>query len=137
MNVRHLIRWKRANRSLALGLGVLLSAQAQAAFPERPVHIVVPYAAGGPVDVAARTLGERMSKALGQAVVVENRSGGNATIGTDYVARAAPDGYTVLLAAPAHTANPSLMKSVSYDPVKSFAPVSLVMVQPLFVVVHR
>src|SRR5690606_15193177 len=80
---------------------------------------------------------DRMSRILGQSVIVENRSGGNATIGTDYVARAKPDGYTLLFAAPAHTANPSLMKSVSYDPVTSFEPISLVMVQPLFVVVHK
>lgn len=131
------------HRLLGVSFAVVLAGAAaaplaaSAAYPERAIHIVVPYAAGGPVDVTARAMGERMSRQLGQAVVVENRSGGNATIGTDYVARAEPDGYTLLLAAPAHTANPSLMKSVSYDPVKSFEPISLAIVQPLFVVVHQ
>lgn len=111
------------------------AAQAQP-YPSRPVRIVVPYAAGGPADVLARTVGERLGERLQQRVVVENITGGNATIGILHVAKSAPDGYTFLIAAPAFTVNPSLMKSATYDPVKDFAPVSMLMDQPMFVVVH-
>ncbi len=113
---------------------VSTSATAQA-YPSKSIRIVVPYAPGGPADVAARVVGEKLSTEFNQPVIIDNRSGGNATIGTDYVARSAPDGYTLLFAAPAHTSNPSLMKTATYDPVKDFVPISLVMQQPLFVVV--
>ena len=124
-------------RVLTLLAGLLAAASVQAQpYPNRPVRIVVPYAAGGPADVLARTVGERLGERLQQRVVVENITGGNATIGILHVAKAAPDGYTFLIAAPAFTVNPSLMKSATYDPVKDFAPVSMLMDQPMFVVVH-
>jgi tripartite-type tricarboxylate transporter receptor subunit TctC len=123
-------------RALAPGLLALpLAAAAADAYPSKPIHIIVSYAPGGPVDVAARVLQQPLAQELGQPVIIENRSGANATIGTAYVARSAPDGYTLLLAAPAHTANPSLMKEPGYDPIKDFAPIAMVMDQPLFVVV--
>jgi tripartite-type tricarboxylate transporter receptor subunit TctC len=105
------------------------------AYPSKPIRIVVSYAPGGPVDVTARIIGEKFAAEFNQSVIIDNKSGGNATIGTNFVARSAPDGYTLLFAAPAHTSNPSLMKSATYDPVKDFEAISLVILQPLFVVV--
>ena len=122
----------------ALALGLLASSGAWAQnFPSiKPIRIVVPYAPGGPVDVTARIMAERMEAHLGQRVLVENKAGGNATIGTEFVARAAADGYTLLMAAPAHTANPSLIKSITFDTAKDFAPIAMVMDQPMLIAVH-
>lgn len=111
-------------------------AQAPLGYPSRPIRIVVPYSPGGPVDVTARILAEPLSRHLGKPVVVDNKPGGNATIGTEMVARAAPDGYILLMAAPAHTSNPSLIKSLSFNTARDFAPVSEVMDQPLLIAVH-
>ena len=111
-------------------------AQAPLGYPNRPIRIVVPYSPGGPVDVTARILAEPLSRHLGKPLVVDNKPGGNATIGTEMVARAAPDGYTLLMAAPAHTSNPSLIKSLSFNTARDFAPVSGVMDQPLLIAVH-
>ncbi len=106
------------------------------AYPSRPIRIVVPYSPGGPVDVTARILAEPLGRYLRQSIVVDNRAGGNAAIGTEYVARSAPDGYTLLMAAPAHTSNPSLMKSLSFDTAKDFTGISCIMDQPLLIAVH-
>lgn len=116
-------------------MGVAFPVAAQA-FPSRPLRIIAPYTAGGPADVISRILAERLESYFGQRVLVENRTGGNATIGTDHVAKSAPDGYTMLLGAPAHTANASLMKSLPYDTERDFAPVSMVMQQPMVISVH-
>lgn len=130
MNTR--ARWLQA------GFGCFAFAMASAAFaqayPSRPIRIVVPLAPGGPADVAARVVGEKLSEELKQTITIDNRSGGNATIGTDIVAHAPADGYTLLIATPAYTSNPSLLKSATYDPVKDFTAVSNLMLQPLFVV---
>lgn len=133
----HFIR-RRLLSAFALGLLVGAGSGAWAqAFPSvKPIRIVVPYAPGGPVDVTARIMAERMEAHLGQRVLVENKAGGNATIGTEFVARAAPDGYTLLMAAPAHTANPSLIKSIGFDTAKDFAPIAMVMDQPMLIAVH-
>ena len=122
----------------ALALGLLAGSGAWAQnFPSaKPIRIVVPYAPGGPVDVTARIMAERMEAHLGQRVLVENKAGGNATIGTEFVARAPADGYTLLMAAPAHTANPSLIKSITFDTAKDFAPIAMVMDQPMLIAVH-
>jgi tripartite-type tricarboxylate transporter receptor subunit TctC len=106
-------------------------------FPSKPLRIIVPYTAGGPADVISRILAERLESYFQQRVLVENRTGGNATIGTDFVAKSASDGYTMLLGAPAHTANPSLMKSLPYDIEKDFTAVSMVMEQPMVIAVHH
>ncbi|MDB5945124.1 MAG: hypothetical protein JWQ33_150 [Ramlibacter sp.] len=108
---------------------------AQGSYPSRPIHIVVPYSAGGPVDVVARVIGERLESYWRQPVVIDNKAGANATIGTEFVARAQPDGYTLLMGAPAHTANPSLMK-LNFDTAKDFIPVSNIIEQPMVIVVH-
>ncbi|MEI6383673.1 MAG: tripartite tricarboxylate transporter substrate binding protein [Betaproteobacteria bacterium] len=106
------------------------------AYPSRPIRIVVPYSPGGPVDVTARIFAEPLGRYLRQSIIVDNRAGGNAAIGTEFVARSAPDGYTLLMAAPAHTSNPSLMKSLSFDTAKDFTGISCIMDQPLLIAVH-
>ncbi len=110
----------------ALGLAGLLATPALAqGFPSRPLRMIVPFAAGGSADASARMLAEPMGVLLGQPVVVENRPGGGATIGAQAVARATPDGHTLLYGTPGpQIVNPHLMRSVPYDPVRDFAPVS-------------
>jgi tripartite-type tricarboxylate transporter receptor subunit TctC len=121
---------------VALGMLAATSAGAQA-WPAKPMRIVVPYAAGGPLDDVARTVGVRLTEAWGQTVVVDNRGGAGGSIGADMVARSAPDGYTMLLGnAGPLTINPVLMKKLPYDPVKDFTPLSLVLTSPMVLVVH-
>ena len=94
-------------------------------YPNRPVHLIVPFAAGGGSDVMARLIAEPLAKRLGQAVVVENKPGANATIGAEYVARAPADGYVLLYTPPGpQITNPSLMAKLPYDPVKDLTPVA-------------
>jgi tripartite-type tricarboxylate transporter receptor subunit TctC len=127
-------------RHWLLGLGALaaspLARSQPGTWPVRPLRIVVPYAAGGPVDVVARVMAERLENYWQQRVLVDNRAGGNATIGTEYVAKSAPDGYTLLMGAPAHTANPSLMK-LNFDTARDFTPISNIIVQPMVIAVHN
>jgi tripartite-type tricarboxylate transporter receptor subunit TctC len=118
-----------AGLGLALLLGCAATAQAAddaASFPQRPIRIVVPFPAGGPTDILSRLIGERMSKDWGQPVVIENRPGANTSIGAQAVARAAPDGYTLLSAMDTTMVmNPASGTSTPYDPFKDFAPVTL------------
>lgn len=109
-----------------LCLGIAAMGTAHAAYPERPVHIVVPFSPGGATDMLARMLAERMTDKLGQSVVVENKPGGGTVIASNYVARAKPDGYTLLLAASSLGIAPSVYSKIDYDPVKDFAPVTQV-----------
>jgi tripartite-type tricarboxylate transporter receptor subunit TctC len=94
-------------------------------YPSKPVRMVVPFPAGGPADLVARLLGTKLQEVWGQSLVIENRGGAGGNIGTASVARAAPDGYTVLLTTSGFMCNPSLYKNVGYDPFKDFAPVTL------------
>jgi tripartite-type tricarboxylate transporter receptor subunit TctC len=112
-------------------------AQAPAAdWPNRPVRIVVPYGPGGANDILARLYGQKLSERLGQPFVVENRAGGQAIIGSEYVARAAPDGYTLLLGATGTMIfNPVTYERLSYDPVRDFVPISIAASFPLVLVV--
>ncbi len=111
-------------------------AQAQD-YPNRPITLVVPYAAGGGNDAMARIVAEKMSKTLGQQIVIENRGGAGGTIATRAVARAAPDGYTLVLGGTGTLAiNPTLYANVGYDPRKDFAPVGLIATSALVVLVH-
>lgn len=103
-------------------------------FPNRPIRFVVGYAAGGPTDVIARLVGQEAGSALGQTVVVENKTGANGNIATEMVARAPADGYTLIVNTLSHNVNP-LLNPVKYDPVKDFAPVSLAVVLPQVLVV--
>ena len=104
----------------------LAAGAASAAFPEKPVRLVVPFAPGGGTDLIARTLGALMAKELGQPVVIENKPGGGTIIGTDAVAKSPPDGYTLLIATFAHAVNPSLQPNLPYDTETAFAPVVLI-----------
>src|SRR5437764_14104223 len=113
------------------------SAVAQESYPSKPIRIVVSFAAGGPTDTVARIMGAKMAELLGQPFVVENRTGAGGNIGADVVAKAAPDGYTLLMATVStHAINPGLYKNMPYDPVQDFAPVGQVGVTPCVLAVH-
>ena len=114
--------------TLALTAVIALAGGALAAepFPDRPVTLIVPYAAGGSSDVLARLIGERMSKSLGQQVVIDNRAGAGSRLGIEIAAKAAADGYTLLLADMPHTIIPAIQKGVHYDPVRDFTPIGLI-----------
>lgn len=118
-------------------LAAIGSGQAQTAWPSRPVRMVVAYPAGGSTDIVARLLAERLSQLWGQPVVVENRAGAAGTIGADSVARAAPDGYTLLMAAsPELAIARSTQRNLAYDPVRDFAPITLLAQSPFLLLVH-
>jgi tripartite-type tricarboxylate transporter receptor subunit TctC len=127
-------------RTCAAALGVLAALAAQAAlaqpFPARPIRFIVPVPPGGGADFVARLLAPRVSEVLGQSVVVDNRAGGNATIGAEFVARAAPDGHTWLLATSQHTVTPAIMRKIPYDIATDFAPVTLMARAPQLLTVH-
>ncbi len=105
-------------------------------YPTKPVRMVVPFPAGGPADIVARQLGAKLTEEWGQALVIENRPGAAGNIGIAFVARAAPDGYTILLATSGFMCNPSLYKNVGYDPFKDFAPVTNAGISATVVVRH-
>lgn len=107
-----------------------------ASYPSKPVRMVVPFAPGGGTDILARLVGQKLTEALGQSVVVDNRAGAGGTIGTELAARAVADGHTLLMVNAGHVINPSLYKSLSYDTIKSFSPVSLVGTASYLLVVH-
>jgi tripartite-type tricarboxylate transporter receptor subunit TctC len=113
------------------------SAFAQAAYPTRPVRIIVPFAAGGTTDIFARLIGEKLSQQLGQQFVVENRGGAGGNIGSDAVAKAEPDGYTLLMGTVGtHAINPSLYARMPFDPLTDFAPVAFAAGVPNLMVVN-
>lgn len=127
--------------SLALGLGLLAAATGTAAsaqsFPDRSITMIVPFAAGGSTDVVARIVAQKMSEDLGQQVIVQNVAGAGGNLGADNVARAAPDGYTILMGTVAtHALNPLILKSTPYDAEKDFAPISLLVIVPNVLVVN-
>src|SRR6266481_9236094 len=109
---------------------------AQTAYPTKPVKIVVPYSAGGPADIYARFIGDRLQKTLGQPFVIENRPGAGAIIGTDVVAKSAPDGYTLLMMSNTHTVNESLFSKKPYSLMRDLAPVSPINYSDLLLVVN-
>lgn len=110
-------------------------AQAQG-YPNRPVRLIVPFAPGGFTDVVARILGQKLSQSLGQQFVVENKAGAGSTIGSDLVAKAAPDGYTLLMVSSTHVISPWIYKSLPYDPIKSFTVVGKLVDSPYVLLVH-
>jgi putative tricarboxylic transport membrane protein len=104
-------------------------------YPSRPIHLIVPYAAGGAADSIARVIAKRVGKSLGQSIVVENRGGGGSIIGTEFVNKADPDGYTLLLGQSGPISiNPAVYKNLPYDPLKDFAPISLTTTYPYVMV---
>ena len=121
--------------TLAGTLSLSLSAFAQT-YPTKPVHIVVPFAAGGPADIYARYLGQRLTEPTGQSFVIENRPGAGSIIGTDAVAKSPADGYTLLLMSNTHTINESLIPKKPFALMKDFAPVAPINASDLLLVVH-
>lgn len=116
-----------------LGAFALEHADAQT-YPNQPVRIVVPFAAGGAVDSVARIVGQKMSESLGQPVVIENKPGAGGNLAADTVARAAPDGYTILLTTNGHAISPSLYRTLPFDVMKDFVPVTQLIESPLLLV---
>src|SRR5271169_6362398 len=119
-------RWFRMAAVAAAMSAVAGMASAQAPFPSKPVHIFVPYAPGGAVDILARTLGDAVSRQWGQGVVVENRPGAGGVIASQALAMSPPDGYTLILVASGHATNVFLYPKLPYDTFKAFTPISLV-----------
>ena len=105
-------------------------------YPGKPVRIIVPFAAGGPADIYARAIGQKLQESLGQAFVIDDRPGAGAVIGTDAVAKSPADGYTLLMMSNTHTVNESLLKSKSYDLMRDFVPIAPVNYSDLLMVVH-
>ena len=128
-----------SQRSLFVLMLSLLSASGAMSqnYPNRPIRIVAPFPPGGGLDMVSRALAQRMSAPLGQSVIIDNRAGADGMIGTEQVARAAADGYTLLISSTGPMViNPALNLKMPYDTVKDFAPITLVVVQPLCLVVH-
>jgi tripartite-type tricarboxylate transporter receptor subunit TctC len=130
------LRLARAAIGAALLAGAMIAPLCAQPFPNKPLRLIVPFpGAGGGADYVGRVVGQKLSERLGQPVVIENRPGAAGNIGIDMVAKAQPDGYTLLIATPSLTISPSLYKKLSYDPVRDLAPVSLVAEIPnLFIV---
>lgn len=128
---------------LALGLGsvsfgAIAHAQSSNDWPTKPIRFVVPYPPGGPLDTMARVLAEQVKPTLGQSVIVENRPGAGGNIGADLIAKAQPDGYTLVMGAVAtHAINPALYSKIPYDAVRDFAPVALVAAVPNVLIVNK
>ena len=126
--------------ALAFVAGALLAGSAPnasaQAFPAKPIKLVVPFPAGGPADALARILADKLKPAWGETLIIENRAGAGGNIGAEYVARAAPDGYTLLLNASSHVINGSLYAKLPYDPVRDFTPISEVASYMLVLVTH-
>jgi tripartite-type tricarboxylate transporter receptor subunit TctC len=119
----------------ALACGTAIQAWAQP-YPSKPVRIIVPFAAGGPADIYARFIGQKLQESMGQSFVIEDRPGGGSVIGTEAVAKAPPDGYTLLMMSNTHTVNESLIKVKPFELLRDFAPVSPVNFSDLVLVVH-
>lgn len=112
-------------------------AQGQEAFPSRPITIVVPFGAGAGSDIGARLLGQKLGEVLGQSVVIDNKPGANGAIAAEFVAKAKPDGYTLIIGTNStHGANPGLIKDMRYDPIKSFEPVNRVAIYTSILLVN-
>jgi tripartite-type tricarboxylate transporter receptor subunit TctC len=128
---------KAAGGAVAMAaLGPIGRAWAQAApYPSQPIKIVIPFAAGGTLDVAVRPLGVALAGQLGQQIIIDNKAGANGVIGTEYVARSAPDGYTLLAVTASFALNPGMYKDLKYDVIKDFAPVAGLMQGSGFVLI--
>jgi tripartite-type tricarboxylate transporter receptor subunit TctC len=122
----------------SLAIAALVAAPGRAAdnYPDHKVRVIVPFAAGGPTDVIGRMVAERLSDAWGQQLYVENMPGAGGNIGVEAAGRATPDGYTIVVVSTGFIINPSMYSKIGYDPVKDFAPISLVAASPNVVTVH-
>jgi tripartite-type tricarboxylate transporter receptor subunit TctC len=123
--------------ALVLTTGLGLNAAAQAKYPEKPIKLIVGFAAGGPTDIVARLIGSRLEKALGQPVIVENKPGGGSNIASAEAARAKPDGYTLFLGTIANATNMSVYKNLTYDTERDFIPISQLVSSPSVLVVNN
>jgi tripartite-type tricarboxylate transporter receptor subunit TctC len=125
-------------RACLLALAAAFSGSALAqAWPSRPLKLIVPYPPGGSADILARAIGQKLADGLGQSVIVDNRPGAGTAIGAEATAKATPDGYTIMLGTvSSHAINPALTPGLKYDPVKDFAPVSMVALIPFVLLVH-
>ena len=121
---------------LALALALAAGAACAQSYPTKAVRLVVPFLAGGSTDIVGRTVAQKLSEMWGQQVFVDNRPGGGTTIGTDNVAKSAPDGYTLLVTPAPFTINPSLLAKLPYDAAGDFAPITLINTTPLVLVVN-
>ena len=134
--VTGVVMWIKQIVAVAVAvLSMSLNSAHAETFPSKPIHLIVPFAAGGGVDICARVIGQRMSESLGQPVIVENRPGAGTIVGAEYVARSAPDGYTIMMTTNGQTILPSLYK-LPFDPVKDFTPVSMAVSYPFLLVVN-
>ncbi len=120
----------------ATAAALLFAASAAAQYPARPIRLIVPAAPGGGTDITARSFVPQLSENLGQPVVIENRGGAGGIIGTDAVAKAAPDGYTLLMMYVSHATNPTLVTKLPYDTLRDFAPITLIAHEPTVLVMH-
>jgi tripartite-type tricarboxylate transporter receptor subunit TctC len=111
-------------------------ASAQPTYPQKPIRMIVPFPAGGGTDILARLVGQRMSEALGQQIITDNRAGAGGTIGTDLAAKAPADGYTIILVSGSHAINPGLYPKLPYDTVNDFSAISQIATSPGILVVH-
>jgi len=124
-------------RGLLTAVAVLASTACPAQkYPDRPVRVLVPFPAAGGTDILARLFLQKVSERLGANFVIDNRAGAGGTIGTEIVAKAPPDGYTILVCSSSHTINPSVYKKLGYDPIRDFAPVTMLASGPGLLVVH-
>ena len=130
--MKNIIKFALAGSVLTLAIG---NAFAQA-YPNKPIRLIVPFAPGGFTDVVARILGQKLSVSLGQQFVIENKAGAGSTIGTDFVAKAAPDGYTLVMISTTHVISPWIYKSMPYDPIKSFTVISKLVDSPYVLLVN-
>ncbi len=120
-----------------LAAAVVAPTRAQAPYPAKAIRYVVPFPAGGPLDIVARAVGQELNRAWGQPVIIDNRPGAGGNIGADVVAKAPADGYTILMGAVStHAINPTLYSKIPYDPIKDFAPITLITSVPNVLVVH-
>ena len=115
---------------------LVAAAQAWAQYPAKPIRLIVPAAPGGGTDITARSFVPQLAENLGQPVVIENRGGAGGVIGTDVVAKAAPDGYTLLMVYVSHATNPTLVTKLPYDTLRDFAPITLISHEPTVLVTH-
>jgi tripartite-type tricarboxylate transporter receptor subunit TctC len=112
------------------------AAHAADTYPSRPIRLIVPYPPGGGTDIVGRVLGEKLSASLGQPIIVDNRGGAGGVLGTEIVAKAVPDGYTLLLVPTSHVINPSIYAKLPYDTAKDFAPITMVASAPILMAVN-
>jgi tripartite-type tricarboxylate transporter receptor subunit TctC len=140
LNVRRVQLSMRVACACALGAlaGLLPDAGHAQAYPTKPIRLVVPFPPGGSLDVVARAIGQKLTEAWGQPIVIDNRPGAGGNIGAELVAKSAPDGYTILEGAlSTHAVNASLYRKLPYDPIKDFAPITLLAITPNVLVLNR